>query len=190
MRRFRPGEWSASPVCRARHLISLEEPLIVPPHSDVTILLDRGALTTAYPTLETSGGRDASIDLTYAEALYDADHKKGNRNETAGRHIEGVRDQIAGDGGKRTYRTLWWRTWRYLQVEVRTAETALTIERLGGFYTAYPFRLPGTLRATTPSSRGYGKPDGSPRSYAPMKPIWILRIGSNCNTLAIPAFRR
>ncbi len=122
---------------------SLEEPLIVPPHSDVTILLDRGALTTAYPTLETSGGRDASIDLTYAEALYDADHKKGNRNETAGRHIEGVRDQIAGDGGKRTYRTLWWRTWRYLQVEVRTAETALTIERLGGFYTAYPFPAAG-----------------------------------------------
>jgi hypothetical protein len=73
---------------------SLEEPLTVPPHSEVAILLDRGELTTAYPALETSGGRDASIDLTYAEALYDADHKKGNRNETAGRHIEGVRDQI------------------------------------------------------------------------------------------------
>jgi len=122
---------------------SLEEPLIVPPHSEVTILLDRGALTTAYPTLETSGGRDSSIDLTYAEALYDADHNKGNRNETAGRHIEGVCDQIASDGGQRTYRTLWWRTWRYLQVDVKTAETPLTIERLEGFYTAYPFSAAG-----------------------------------------------
>jgi hypothetical protein len=119
---------------------SLEEPLTAPPHSEVTILVDRGTLTTAYPTLETSGGRDASIGLTYAEALYDADHKKGNRNETADRHIEGVRDQIVSDGGKRTYRTLWWRTWRYLQVEVRTGETPLTIEKLSGFYTAYPFQ--------------------------------------------------
>ncbi|MGP8246704.1 MAG: alpha-L-rhamnosidase C-terminal domain-containing protein [Bryobacteraceae bacterium] len=129
---------------------SLEQPLAIPPHSDVTILLDRRALTTAYPSLEISSGRDASIDLTYAEALYDADRKKGNRNEIAGRHIEGLRDRIVSDGGKRTYRTLWWRTWRYLQVEVRTAATPLTIERLEAFYTAYPFSAAGRFESDDP----------------------------------------
>jgi hypothetical protein len=129
---------------------SLEEPLVIPPQSEVTILLDRSALTTAYPSLETSGGRDSAITLTYAEALYGADGKKGNRNETEGRHIEGLSDQIVADGGRRTYRTLWWRTWRYLQVEVRTGETPLTIERLEGFYSAYPFSAAGHFESDDP----------------------------------------
>jgi hypothetical protein len=130
--------------------ISLEHPLAVPPHSSVTILLDRSALTTAYPSLEIGGGRDSTIDLTYAEALYDADHHKGNRNETAGRHIEGLRDRFISDGGKRTYITLGWRTWRYLQAEIKTAETPLTIENLEGFYTAYPFHRTARFESNDP----------------------------------------
>jgi alpha-L-rhamnosidase len=118
---------------------SLEEAMTIPAHSSVAILLDREALVTAYPSLEVHGGKDASIDLTYAEALYDAKGAKGNRNEVAGRHIQGLRDHIVSDGERRSYRTLWWRTWRYLEVDVKTEDSPLTIDRLSGFYTAYPF---------------------------------------------------
>jgi hypothetical protein len=101
---------------------SLERPVTIPAHSDVTLLLDRGELTTAYPSLEISGGDQGTVDVTYAEALYDDHGQKGNRNEVAGRHIAGVEDHILSDGQQRTYRPLWWRTWRYIQVEVKTAD--------------------------------------------------------------------
>jgi alpha-L-rhamnosidase len=118
---------------------SLEKPLTIPAHADVTILLDREALATAFPSLQIDGGQQASVNLTYAEALYDADGHKGNRNEISGRHIAGVEDHILSDGQSRTYRTLWWRTWRYLQLEVKTSDQPLTIQSVGAFYTAYPF---------------------------------------------------
>jgi alpha-L-rhamnosidase len=118
---------------------SMEKPMTIPANSNVTLLLDRGALTTAYPSLQINGGNNASIDLTYAEALYDAKGEKGNRNEIADRHIEGISDHVVSDGGRRSYRTLWWRTWRYMQVDVKTSDTPLTIDGLTAFYTAYPF---------------------------------------------------
>lgn len=119
---------------------SLDAPVTIPAHASVTILLDHSVLTTAFPSLELDGGAGASVAMTYAEALYDAQGHKGNRNEITGRHIQGLRDVVFSDGHARTYRTLWWRTWRYLQVEVTTGDQPLTIERLRGFYTAYPFK--------------------------------------------------
>lgn len=118
---------------------SLEKQITIPANSHVTILLDRESLTTAYPSLHIQGGKDASIHLTYAEALYDAKGEKANRNEVSDRHIQGVRDHIISDGQDRTYRTLWWRTWRYLQLEITTTDSPLTIQHLEAIYTAYPF---------------------------------------------------
>jgi hypothetical protein len=118
---------------------TLEKPVTVPANSTATFLLDREALVTAYPSLELEGGKGAAVDLTYAEALYDEKGAKGNRNEVGDRHIEGLRDHIVSDGDRRTYRTLWWRTWRYIQVDVKTGDSPLTIAGLNAFYTAYPF---------------------------------------------------
>ncbi len=118
---------------------SLDHPLTIPAHSNVAILLDRKQLTTAFPSLTLRDGSNATVLVTYSEALYDGRGEKGNRNEIAGRHIEGMQDLIYSDGSQHTYRTLWWRTWRYLQLEVTTADTPLTIEKLQAFYTAYPF---------------------------------------------------
>jgi hypothetical protein len=115
------------------------KPITIPAHADVILLLDRRQLITAYPSLQISGGIHSTVDLTYAEALYDERGQKGNRDEINGRHIAGLQDHIISDGQARTYRPLWWRTWRYLQVEVKTADQPLTIEHLGAFYTAYPF---------------------------------------------------
>ena len=43
-------------------------------------MLDRKTLTTAYPRLTVSGGKGATIRLTYAEALYDNKQHKGDRD--------------------------------------------------------------------------------------------------------------
>ena len=54
------------------------------------------------------------------EALKDADGQKGNRNEIEGKAISGIRDVIRPDGGPdRRYQTLWFRTYRYVQLNIR-----------------------------------------------------------------------
>jgi alpha-L-rhamnosidase len=111
----------------------------VPPHAKAAILLDNGELTTAYPELAVRGGAGTSIRLTYAEALVGDKGQKGNRNEIAGKHIVGVRDEFLPGGGDCEFVPLTWRTWRYLQLDIETADQPLTIQRFRAWFTAYPF---------------------------------------------------
>ena len=116
------------------------ERLTIPAHQQAAILIDMGHLTTAYPEQAFSRGRGAEIKLTYAEALYDADGRKGNRNDIRGKHIEGVYDLIYPDGSsQRRFTPLDWRTWRYLQVDVKTGDEPLDLDELDAWFTAYPF---------------------------------------------------
>jgi alpha-L-rhamnosidase len=128
-----------------------DQPLVIPAHSHAVILLDRKTLQTAYPILEVSGGRNADISLTYSEALYDRHHDKGNRNEITGRTIEGLTDRYVADGGTgREFTPLWWRTWRYLQLDVKTDTEPITLERFHSWFTAYPFVEKATMKADIP----------------------------------------
>ena len=115
-------------------------PMTIPANSHATVLFDQAHLTTAYPELLVTGGRGSDVRLTYAEALF-KDGEKGNRNETEGRKILGYYDEFLPDGGAhRLFRSLWWRTYRYLQVDVSTQSEPLVIEDLHGAFTAYPFQ--------------------------------------------------
>ena len=127
------------------------EPLEIPANSHVTLLLDHGVLQTAYPELTVSGGRGAEISVTYSEALYDAQGQKGNRNEIEGRHIEGITDQfIAGGGSGEQFEPLWWRTWRYLQIEVKTKDAPLRLDGMRAWFSAYPFDAKAAISGDIP----------------------------------------
>lgn len=125
--------------------------------SRATLLLDRGHLTTAYPEVVTSGGRGASITLTYTEALRErmpdgTKGPKGNRNEVSGKVAIGLRDRFLPDGGSgRVFRPLWWRTFRYVQVDVETGDEPLSLDDVRGDLTAYPFEERGTFESSDPS---------------------------------------
>src|SRR5262249_32059510 len=112
-----------------------------PPASKCSLLLDQGELTTGYPVLAVSEGRRATIRLTYGEALLDDQGRKGNRNQIAGKHIEGVGEEFGPEGGaaKREFSPLTWRTWRYLQLEVETRDEPVKITGLRSWFSAYPF---------------------------------------------------
>jgi alpha-L-rhamnosidase len=112
----------------------------VPAGSHVHILLDRKTLTTAYPRLTVSGGKGAKIRLTYAEALYDKEMHKGDRDDVGDRKAVGIVDSFLPDGGEHhTFEPLWWRTWRYLDLDIQTADEPLQLESLTANFTAYPF---------------------------------------------------
>jgi hypothetical protein len=116
----------------------------IAPHSHATLLLDRGHLTTAYPEFTASGGAAASVRLKYAEALLDAKDEKGNRNEIEGKHIVGVYDEFLLDGkANRVYAPLVWRTWRYLQIDIATADEPLMLSHLQSWFSTFPFEEKG-----------------------------------------------
>ncbi len=116
--------------------------LVVPPATRATLLLDQSHLTNAFAVLETSGGAGSTVALVYAEALKDAEGNKGNRDEIEGKTITGVRDEFhPGSGERRRFQTLWYRTWRYVQVEIETKDEPLRIHDLHGVFVGYPFEL-------------------------------------------------
>ena len=114
--------------------------LTIPANTKTTILLDQTFETVAYPEMTVSGGKGSSIQLTYAEALMDEKRQKGNRNEITGRKIIGNQDIFRPDGAvKRTFKTLWFRTFRYIELEIETKEQPLIINSFYGLKTGYPF---------------------------------------------------
>ncbi len=126
-------------------------PVTVPAHTHATVLLDQTHLTTAYPELVASGGRGAELALTYAEALWTG-REKGNRNETEGKEMRGYRDVFLPDGGDhRLFRPLWWRTYRYLQLDIETQSEPVVLEDLRGAFTAYPFAARARFEADDPT---------------------------------------
>src|SRR5690349_6531548 len=88
----------------------------IPANTQVSILLDQGFETNAYPVLQFSKGKDATIAMGYTEALFKKEgdkvvYLKGNRNEVDGKAFIGVFDQITADGkDAQTFTTLSWRT--------------------------------------------------------------------------------
>ena len=136
-------------------LIRGDGPLVVPANATVTVVLDRGHLTNAYPALTISAGRGADILATWSEAPVDpATGNKGNRNEVAGRSIPGHQDRFIPDGGEhRTFETYWFRPFRYAEVTIRTADQPLTVERFDLFFTGYPFEQNATFEPSGPDLR-------------------------------------
>ncbi len=132
-------------------------PITIPANTNATILLDQGYNTNAYPKLTFSGGKNATISMGYAEALYI--HKdenlsgnwvpllpKGNRNDVEGKIFIGKTDSIISNGtSNQEFTPLWWRTYRYLQLRVHTGNEPLVIEDIYGRFTGYPFQFNAKL---------------------------------------------
>mgnify|MGYP000011278684 FL=1 len=126
-------------------------PLKIPARTKCTVLLDQGFLTTAYPELKVSGGKGSKIKLTYSEALFD-ERGKGNRNEIDGRECRGFADEFLPDGADgRLFRPLWFKTYRYIQLDIETGAAPLVVEDLYGIYTGYPFEVRGSFESDDPA---------------------------------------
>jgi alpha-L-rhamnosidase len=127
-------------------------------NTKASILIDRSELVTAYPDLTVKEGAGSKIRITYAEALYDNNTQKGNRNDIQGRHILGISDEFLPNGSPAEFMPLGWRTWRYIQLDVETGDQPLRIEKLKTWFTAFPFEEKAYFRSDDPG----------------LKPIWDI----------------
>jgi alpha-L-rhamnosidase len=114
-------------------------PLTIPAKTTAKLLLRRDAMISAYPELDVTGGRGARIRLEYGEALYDAADRKGDRDLVGDRKLRGFHDTFLADGQPRTFAPLWWRTFRFVEIEVTTRNEPLTLRGLRLHETGYPF---------------------------------------------------
>jgi len=113
----------------------------VPPGSSARIVLDRGCLTNAYPRLVWSGGGGAFLRLVSSEAPVDpVTRTKGNRDRIDGMELPGQLDIVRPSGGDReeVWEPLWFRSFRYLLLEIQTAGEALALRVPGIEETGFP----------------------------------------------------
>jgi alpha-L-rhamnosidase len=126
-------------------------PVTVAPEAHATILLDQTYLISGYPEIIVSGGRGAKITLAYAEALVNKNRQKGNRNEIEGKLMRGFEDIFRPEGGEHhLFRPLWWRTYRYLQIDVVTRSEPVVLEDVRTLFSAYPFKLRAHFESDDP----------------------------------------
>ncbi len=125
--------------------------LVIPANTHASVVLDHAKTTNAYTVIETSNGAGSAITLTYAEAAVDSAGRKGNRNEIEGRAIKGIHDRILpGGGSHRRFQTLYWRSGRYVNMDIETGVEPLIIHDVHGIFTAYPFVQRGRFASDLP----------------------------------------
>lgn len=105
------------------HMIA-SSPWQVPAHSGASLLLDAGVLTTGFPCLQFSGGKDREVRITYAEALgqwvsgnQENNWVKGFRDDHTGQP-HGYRDTLILSGQKDRFEPFHWRTFWFILVDV------------------------------------------------------------------------
>ena len=149
----------------------------------VPLLLDFGELVCAYPRLYASGPAGTELRVTYAESLWiPGTNEKGNRNETVGKEIRGYQDRFILSGGQDVFEPLWWRTFRFVEIEVLRGsdvsseeanidEMSVPVREILGetpeprvrfevFETGYPYQVESSFEADDPW----------------VKPIWDVSV--------------
>lgn len=122
------------------------EPLLIPANQHHTLLIDKKYVTLGYPKLTMSKGKDAVITVKYSEALYNEQNHKGNRNVIEGKEIKGISDVYVMDGGeKRTFQPIWFRTFRFVELDIRTGNEPLQINDFFNVFSASPVKFTGSF---------------------------------------------
>ncbi|PHN06074.1 alpha-L-rhamnosidase-related protein [Flavilitoribacter nigricans] len=122
-----------------------EQRIRVAANTTAKVLFDYGIFTMGYPEITVTGGKDARITARYAEALYEQPDLKAHRDSVGTLTMYGVFDIYHTDGEQRTFRPLWKRAYRYLELEIETSGEPLELLRLESTYSGYPYPEMGTF---------------------------------------------
>ena len=110
----------------------------VPAHSRREWILNAGEYAIGYPLLAVSGGRGATVQIVYAEALT-KDGVKGVRDDPDGTDVVGFADTYKPSGGDETYSPLHWRAFRFVKLIVETGDDPLIVRDFSYLMTGYPW---------------------------------------------------
>ena len=129
--------------------------LNIPAKSKVCILIDHSSETLGYPEMTVSGGRNARIQAMYAENLIvNNKSPKGDRSDIEGKRMVGIKDVFIPDGGTgRLFKPTYLRAFRFIQLDIETAEDPLTLSSYHHVACRAPVELKAKFETGDPSIR-------------------------------------
>lgn len=133
-------------------LLDGHAPVVVPPHTSYSVLIDWQDYCCGYSLVEAAGGGEEEIRFTWAEALCEAGSGfKKNRGEVIGYRMpeyangETFRRLV---GQKHLCRSFWWRAGRFVLVTISTGSLPVTVSALGIREDRYPLEQEGHVETS------------------------------------------
>ena len=120
--------------------VDLTRPFVVPAGTKRDFWWDLGDHYCAYPELEVSGGKGATVSWGWTESLRDAKGRKGNRDDWRDKSFsQAFTDTFRADGREgAVFTTPWWRCGRWCRLTIETAAEPLAVKRVAIAETRYP----------------------------------------------------
>lgn len=131
-------------------MLALNQPILIPAYGKEVVEINAGEEMTGYLRLFLERGRGAVVKILQSEAYVQNETSpdgsmpvKKDRMDTEHGHLTGYTDmyQAAGTGTKEhqeCYEPFWFRTFRFIQLEIQTKEEPLLIHGFDYIETGYP----------------------------------------------------
>lgn len=136
-----------------KQLLQENNPVRIGAHSHVEVDLDAGELTTGFFKVKLKKGKKSNINFLYSEGYEqvfytkngEKRYKKNRRSDWQNGELRGFSDwyQIVGydDGCEEEYIPFWFRTFRYIQLNITTDDEPLYINSIEYLETGYPLDI-------------------------------------------------
>ena len=141
-----------------QQLLDSDVAVEIPAGRELWVLIDLEDYYCLYPEICLSGGKGASVSIDLSESLSTESESahtipKGNRSEFDGKYwVEFHGDTFIASGEKsRTASPVWFRTGRWMALNIKTAGEALTIEYLHLSETRYPLEQRSNFKTSDSS---------------------------------------
>lgn len=128
-----------------------EKSLIIPAHTKEIVEISAGEEKTGYLNIAMQGGKHAKVTILQSEAYVKNEIRgdlpvKGHREDWNNGHLEGFTDkyEVAGFGKEERfeeYEPFWFRTFRFIRLEIETKEEPIIINKFDYTETAYPLEV-------------------------------------------------
>ncbi len=116
-------------------------------HPGERVLLDYSELLAAYPRFEFEGEVGTTIKASFGEALFGMNGRKDHRGDVKQKSLKGYQDRFILAAKKAVFEPVWWRTWRYIQLET---DQPVRLTKVEGIATGYPYEVESSFSADDP----------------------------------------
>lgn len=147
---LRKKEWEA--------FLFSDKPVEIPAYSREIVEISAGEEMTGYLHLMMQGGEKTDIRILQSECYVTGERKgdlpvKERRDDWKNGHLEGFSDlyHVAGFGTKdspEVYEPFWFRTFRYIRLEITTKEAPITLLKFDYTETGYPLEIQTKIRTS------------------------------------------
>ncbi len=154
-----------------RDLTSTTEEVVIPAHTRAVLELDAGTHKTGLVRFPCRGGAGTGMKITYAESYFLSDEKghlrKEMRDDWKHGFLYGHSDLYRMREGEQVYEPFWFRTFRFIRLEITTGDTQAAIGVPCFVETRYPLEEKTCMEEETDPW---------------MKPVWDISLNTlrNC----------